>query len=183
MLPINETMGQYSELFMLLAAGTYTVAFIAFAWDLAKSSKTLRAVDLKAAELSGAAAARVPVAAGVGASSSSAAGAVDRADGDVAGPVGRAERPTSSVAGGSAGNAAGIGQTADGAMRYSAERRAPARVAVALTVLGAAIHAAGVITRAIGAGRVPWGNMYEFLTTGAFVAVAVFLLVLVRRDL
>ena len=70
MLPINETMGQYSELFMLLAAGTYTVAFIAFAWDLAKSSKTLRAVDLKAAELSGAAAARVPVAAGVGASSS-----------------------------------------------------------------------------------------------------------------
>ena len=54
MLPINETMGQYSELFMLLAAGTYTVAFIAFAWDLAKSSKTLRAVDLKAAELSGA---------------------------------------------------------------------------------------------------------------------------------
>ena len=49
---INETMGQYSELFMLLAAGTYTVAFIAFAWDLAKSSKMLRAVDLKAAELS-----------------------------------------------------------------------------------------------------------------------------------
>ena len=43
---INETMGQYSELFMLLAAGTYTVAFIAFAWDLAKSSKALRAIDL-----------------------------------------------------------------------------------------------------------------------------------------
>ena len=42
MFPINETMGQYSELFMLLAAGTYAVAFIAFAWDLAKSSKTLR---------------------------------------------------------------------------------------------------------------------------------------------
>jgi cytochrome c-type biogenesis protein CcsB len=176
--PINETMGQYSELFMLLAAGTYTVAFIAFAWDLAKSSKTLRAVDLKAAELSGADA-RVPVVVGVGESS----GAADRADSDVAGPAGRAERPTSSVAGASAGNAAGIGQTADGAMRYSAERRVPARVAVALTVLGVAIHAAGVITRAIGAGRVPWGNMYEFLTTGAFVAVAVFLLVLVRRDL
>jgi cytochrome c-type biogenesis protein CcsB len=50
-------------------------------------------------------------------------------------------------------------------------------------VLGAAIHAAGVITRAIGSGRVPWGNMYEFLTTGAFVVTAVFLLVLIRRDL
>ncbi|MCU1530634.1 MAG: c-type cytochrome biosis protein CcsB [Arthrobacter sp.] len=178
MLPINETMGQYSELFMLLAAGTYTVAFIAFAWDLAKSSKTLRAVDLKAAALAGAETARVPVAAGV--QGSSAAG--DRADSDVAGPVGRAERPSSSVSG-TAGNNAGIGQTADGGMRYGAERRAPARVAVALTVLGAAIHAAGVLTRALGAGRVPWGNMYEFLTTGAFVAVAVFLLVLIRRDL
>ncbi|MDQ0755278.1 hypothetical protein QFZ61_001265 [Arthrobacter sp. B3I4] len=176
MLPINETMGQYSELFMLLAAGTYTVAFIAFAWDLAKSSKTLRAVDLKAAELSGTEPARVPVGAGVGASS----GAMDRADSDLAGPVGRAERPTSSVSGSQA-NAAGV--TADGGMRYGAERRVPARVAVALAVLGAAIHAAGVITRALGAGRVPWGNMYEFLTTGAFVAVAVFLLVLIRRDL
>jgi len=176
MFPINETMGQYSELFMLLAAGTYTVAFIAFAWDLAKSSKTLRAVDLKAAALSGAEEARVPVGAGVGGSG----GAVDRADADVAGPVGRAERPTSSVSGDAAN---GVGVTADGGMRYGAERRVPARVAVALAVLGAAIHAAGVITRALGAGRVPWGNMYEFLTTGAFVAVAVFLLVLIRRDL
>ncbi|WP_445153514.1 c-type cytochrome biogenesis protein CcsB [Arthrobacter sp. Hor0625] len=169
---INETMGQYSELFMLLAAGTYTVAFIAFAWDLAKSSKTLRAVDLKAAQLSGAEPARIPVGAGVGASS-----AVDRSEGAVSGPAGRAERPSSSAAG------TGAGVTADGGMRYGSERRAPARVAVALTVLGAAIHAAGVITRALGAGRVPWGNMYEFLTTGAFVAVAVFLLVLIRRDL
>ncbi len=41
MLPLNETMGQYSELFMLLAAATYTLAFIAFAWDLARNSKTL----------------------------------------------------------------------------------------------------------------------------------------------
>ena len=181
MLPINETMGQYSELFMLLAAGTYTVAFIAFAWDLAKSSKVLRAVDLKAAQLSGAAGpetARVPVPAGVGS-----AGAVDRAESDVAGPVGRAERPSSSVSRSAGDGGAGIGATADGGMRYAAERRVPARVAVALTVLGAAIHAAAVITRAIGAGRVPWGNMYEFLTTGAFVAVAVFLLVLIRRDL
>ncbi|WP_426299551.1 c-type cytochrome biogenesis protein CcsB [Arthrobacter sp. R-11] len=158
MFPINETMGQYSELFMLLAAGTYTVAFVAFAWDLAKSSKTLRAVDLKAA-----AAAKVPVAAG------------RMAGADVSGPAGYAERPTSGPT--------STGGTAAGDMRYAAERRAPARVAVALSILGVLIHAAGVVTRAIGAGRVPWGNMYEFLTTGAFVAVVVFLLALVRRDL
>ena len=179
MFPINETMGQYSELFMLLAAGTYTVAFIAFAWDLAKSSKVLRAVDQKAAELSAAErstaeSARVPVGAGVGA----AGGSSDAPR--LAGPADRAERPTSSAAGAAAD---GAGLTADGGMRYGSERRVPARVAVALAVLGAAIHAAGVITRGFGAGRVPWGNMYEFLTTGAFVAVAVFLLVLIRRDL
>ena len=176
--PINETMGQYSELFMLLAAGTYTVAFIAFAWDLAKSSKALRAVDLKAAEA--ALAQKVPVVAGVGSAGSVAV--MDRTESHLAGPVGRAERPTSSASK-QAGPASGGGQTADGDMRYAAVRRVPARVAVALAVLGSAIHAAGVITRAIGAGRVPWGNMYEFLTTGAFVVMAMFLLVLIRRDL
>ncbi len=180
---INETMGQYSELFMLLAAGTYTVAFIAFAWDLAKSSRALRAIDLKAAEAAGT---KVPAMAGAGASAGSAAAAdtvaTDRVDSHLAGPVGRAERPSSSVAK-RGGEASGAGQTAGADMRYAAERRVPARVAVALTMLGVLIHAAGVITRAIGSGRVPWGNMYEFLTTGAFVAVAVFLLVLIRRDL
>ena len=162
MLPLNETMGQYSELFMLLAAGTYTVAFIAFAWDLAKSSKTLQAVDLKPAS-SAVAVVRVPVAAGrVGGN-------------DADGPEGRAERPTSGLT--------VEDGTAAGDMPYATERRVPARVAVALTVLGAAIHAAGVLTRALGAGRVPWGNMYEFLTTGAFLVTAVFLLALIRRDL
>ncbi|MEV7572915.1 c-type cytochrome biogenesis protein CcsB [Pseudarthrobacter sp. NPDC089323] len=163
---INQTLGQYSELFMLLAAGTYTVAFIAFAWDLAKSSNTLQAVDRKAAE---AAAAKVPVAVGAAGVSSNATASDDGR------PADAAVRPSSS-------NAA-VGGTADGDMRYMVKRRIPARVAVALTVLGALIHGAGVVTRAFGAGRVPWGNMYEFLTTGAFAAVAVFLLVLVRRDL
>lgn len=160
---INETLGQYSELFMLLAAGTYTIAFLAFLWDLAKSSKTLRAVDLKAA--AGSTTEKVAVSAGrIGLGAS-----------DAAGPADRGERPTSgpTVA----------ESTAAGDMKYAGERRAAARVGVALTVLGVLIHGAGVVTRALGAGRVPWGNMYEFLTTGAFVAVAVFLIALIRRDL
>ncbi|MGN8129578.1 c-type cytochrome biogenesis protein CcsB [Paenarthrobacter sp. 22069] len=167
---INETMGQYSELFMLLAAGTYTVAFIAFAWDLAKSSKALRAVDLKAAQAG--VAAKVPAVAGVGAGSPGA-----RLDG----PADRAERPSSSAAKAGGAGTGGV-MTADGDMKY-AERRVPARVAVALTTLAVLIHGAGVVTRALGAGRVPWGNMYEFLTTGAFLVAAVFLLSLIRRDL
>ncbi|MFJ6271902.1 c-type cytochrome biogenesis protein CcsB [Pseudarthrobacter oxydans] len=175
---INETMGQYSELFMLLAAGTYTVAFIAFAWDLARSSKALRTVDLRAASAAPALAsrpARVPVSAGTSA-------AADRAASGVGGPAGIAERP-SSAARQTGADAAGAGQTAEPGMGYAPEQRMPARIGVALTVLGALIHGAGVLTRALGAGRVPWGNMYEFLTTGAFVAVAVFLLALIRRDL
>lgn len=176
---INETMGQYSELFMLLAAGTYTVAFIAFAWDLAKSSKALRAIDLKAARAGGQVA--VPAAVGAGAAGDAAAmGDADSGSSRLDGPEGRAERPSSSVAKGANTDGAVM---ADADMKYAGERRAPARVAVALTILGAVIHGAGVVTRAFGAGRVPWGNMYEFLTTGAFVAIAVFLLVLVRRDL
>ncbi|TNB75682.1 c-type cytochrome biogenesis protein CcsB [Arthrobacter sp. BB-1] len=177
---INEIMGQYSELFMLLAAGTYTVAFIAFAWDLARSSKALRAVDLKAAAAAStqaSAPARVPVSAGTSARTSG-----DRSASGVGGPVGIAERP-SSAAHRTAEEVAGAGQTARPDMHYAPVRRMPARIGVALTVLGAMIHGAGVLTRALGAGRVPWGNMYEFLTTGAFVAVAVFLLALIRRDL
>ena len=98
---INETMGQYSELFMLLAAGTYTVAFIAFAWDLAKSSKALRAVDAKAAQAG--TTAKVPVAAGVGAGSARA-----RLDG----PADRAERPSSSAKAGGAGTGGVVTATA-----------------------------------------------------------------------
>ena len=39
-MPVNETLGTGSELFMLLAAMTYLVAFIAFAWDMAPHAKT-----------------------------------------------------------------------------------------------------------------------------------------------
>lgn len=149
---LNETMGQYSELFMLLAAGTYTVAFIAFAWDLAKSSKLLRTVDLQAA--AAAAPARIPVAAGQG--TRAVDGPPDRSGKDVSGPAGRAERPSSATDGASQGSGSAAGLTADPGMHYGAKPRVPARVAVALTILGAAIHAAGVITRASAAMASAW---------------------------
>jgi cytochrome c-type biogenesis protein CcsB len=73
-------------------------------------------------------------------------------------------------------------EVADADLKYRSRRKG-ARVGVALSILGLAIHAAGVLSRGIAAGRVPWGNMYEFCTTGAFLVVAVFLVVLIRRDL
>jgi cytochrome c-type biogenesis protein CcsB len=146
---IDETLGQYSELFILLAAMAFTVAFIAFCWDLATSSKTIRAVENRLAEQ-------------------------------------RAEQKVPAAVGGGAGPAAGATAdiaVADESMNYAGERRNAARIGVAVSVLGAIILAAGVISRGIAAHRVPWGNMYEFCTTGALVVAVVYLLTLIKKDL
>ncbi|WP_121194811.1 c-type cytochrome biogenesis protein CcsB [Motilibacter peucedani] len=50
------------------------------------------------------------------------------------------------------------------------------RTAVSLTVLAFVLHAAGVVTRGLAAGRAPWGNMYEFAITATLAASGVLLL-------
>ena len=62
-------------------------------------------------------------------------------------------------------------------------RRPAANVAVALMIIGVALHAFAVIARGVAAHRVPWGNMYEFCTTGALLVAAVYLLFLIRKDI
>lgn len=48
-----------------------------------------------------------------------------------------------------------------------------ARAGLGLTVVAFATHVTGVVARGLAAGRLPWGNMYEFITTTmAFVALA-----------
>jgi cytochrome c-type biogenesis protein CcsB len=56
------------------------------------------------------------------------------------------------------------------------------RVAVSLTVLAFGLHLSSTTARALAAGRPPFGNMYEFSSAGALAAVAVFLVLLTRRD-
>ncbi|WP_214407182.1 c-type cytochrome biogenesis protein CcsB [Pseudonocardia lacus] len=63
--------------------------------------------------------------------------------------------------------------------RDTAERLG--RMAVALTVLGAGLHLASLITRGVAAQRWPLGNMYEF-TSAICVAAVVTWLVLLRRS-
>lgn len=58
-----------------------------------------------------------------------------------------------------------------------------ARIATALMVLGFTLLFAGVIARGISAGRVPWGNMYEFSITGALAFSGAYLLALRKYDL
>jgi cytochrome c-type biogenesis protein CcsB len=54
------------------------------------------------------------------------------------------------------------------------------RVALALTAVGLAAHVLGIVTRGLAAHRVPWGNMYEFVTAITCGAVIVFLVVVAR---
>jgi cytochrome c-type biogenesis protein CcsB len=44
-----------------------------------------------------------------------------------------------------------------------------------LTALGVAVHVGSVVTRGFAADRTPWGNMYEFSSMVALMAVAIFL--------
>jgi cytochrome c-type biogenesis protein CcsB len=50
-------------------------------------------------------------------------------------------------------------------------------------ILGFVLLFAGVIARGISAGRVPWGNMYEFSITGALAFSGAYLLALRKYDL
>ncbi|MBG6084134.1 c-type cytochrome biogenesis protein CcsB [Zhihengliuella flava] len=152
---INEELGAFSDMFMLLAAFAYAVALIAFAWDMAKSNATIRALE---SEVLANERAEVKQLASVG----------GRGEDAHSGPDDSA--PT---------------QLVDDSMEYAAgtDKRPIARIAVVLTWLAAVVHTAAVLTRAFAAGRVPWGNMYEFLTTGALLVALVYLLVLLKKDL
>lgn len=55
------------------------------------------------------------------------------------------------------------------------------RAGVALTVVGAVLHVAGVVMRGVAAQRLPWGNMYEFVTSSLAFAVLFYLLLVWRR--
>lgn len=57
-----------------------------------------------------------------------------------------------------------------------------ARIATAMMVLGFLLLFAGVIARGISAGRVPWGNMYEFSITGALAFSGAYLAALRKYD-
>jgi cytochrome c-type biogenesis protein CcsB len=51
------------------------------------------------------------------------------------------------------------------------------RLGQAFLILATVVLAGGVVMRAVGTGRMPWGNMYEFSITAALVASVVFLVI------
>jgi cytochrome c-type biogenesis protein CcsB len=58
-----------------------------------------------------------------------------------------------------------------------------ARIATAMMILGFLLLLVGVVARGISAGRVPWGNMYEFSITGALAFTGAYLGALRKYDL
>src|SRR5918996_4478865 len=59
-------------------------------------------------------------------------------------------------------------------------RRLVGRAATALAFAGLAAHVVSVVARGVAAGRVPWGNMYEYSSMVGLLAVAAYLFVVER---
>jgi cytochrome c-type biogenesis protein CcsB len=57
------------------------------------------------------------------------------------------------------------------------------RLGYLLTVLGALAHLTAVVSRGLAAGRVPWGNMYEFTLAGTCIVAVAYVLLYARLKL
>ncbi|MFP5379762.1 MAG: c-type cytochrome biogenesis protein CcsB [Vicinamibacteria bacterium] len=54
-------------------------------------------------------------------------------------------------------------------------------IGTALAAAATVVHAASVVTRGLAASRVPWGNMFEFISLAGLLVMAGYLLVIDRR--
>ena len=79
------------------------------------------------------------------------------------------------------GSVAVLTRPSDSPEQQEAGRRS-ANIAMSLTWLSFVLLLAGVVMRGIWAGRVPWGNMYEFSISAALATLAVFLFLSLRTD-
>lgn len=134
-----------SGILLVSALAVYAIAFIAFAFDLAR-----RSIE-------------------VGARAASATA-------------------TSTAAPQGAGGVATLVRTAppagaDTTSGASRGRRPALRAAIALTILAWTLHLGADVLRGVAAGRVPWGNLYEFSMTATLLIVGVFLLSMLRTDM
>ena len=80
------------------------------------------------------------------------------------------------------GSTAVLTRTAASAPAPVEPGRRSANVGMALTWLAFGLLLVGVVLRGVWAGRVPWGNMYEFSITAALAVLGVFLGISTRRD-
>ncbi len=181
-MPVNIGLANLSNDLLLFAVVVYAVAMLAYACDFAFGKKQAPAiVKTRVPQLVSAKVAAAPGnGAAYGGTAADGAGP-DGAGSDGAGSDGAG--PGGAGPGGAGAGAAGAGA---GATVIPDQRlgRGPVgfwvTTAVVLTCVGLAGHGAGVLTRGLAVHRLPWGDMYEFVTALTCVAVAFFLAAMIR---
>jgi cytochrome c-type biogenesis protein CcsB len=161
--PINEGLANLSHYAFVVTVMAYALAVLAFACDFAFGRHAigpLKPAKEQAADL--VAVGSAPRAADPGTPGRPPG---TGADGRSPGPGGPAPATPS--------DGPGEGRDAGGMGRW-------VQVAVGLTVVGLAAHILGVVSRGLAVHRVPWGDMYEFVTTVTCVAVIFFLFLMFR---
>ena len=151
-MPINQGLASLSHYAFVVTVMAYALAVLAFACDFAFGRHAIG--PLKAAKEPAADLVAV----------GSAPPAADPGTPAGAGPATPA--PATPAAAPGAGRDAGMGRWV--------------QVAVVLTIFGLAAHILGVVSRGLAVHRVPWGDMYEFVTTVTCVAVIFFLFLMFR---
>ena len=177
--PINFAMANLSHFSYVVTLVAYALALLAFAGDFAFGREVLRALTpartgAAVPELAAVGAARPPAGAGPVAADAAGNAAGDAAAGDAA--AGEA------AAGAAAGDAA-AGDGISGLAAPGRDARPMGRwiqAAVTLTALGIVAHVLGVVTRGLAVHRLPWGDMYEFVTTVTCVAMIFFFALMTR---
>jgi len=176
---VNVGLAHLSNDFLICTVVLYSLTLLAYAGDFAFGRHSSKAEP---------AAPEVPelVTAGVTAGVPAATAAAGAGSGSVSGASGESGPvPGSGPApGGGAVAATPRLPSAAGRTERGRGSRLPAgawlRVALALNVLGLAAHVIGVTTRGLAVHRVPWGDMYEFVTAVTCVAVIFFLSLMIR---
>lgn len=170
----NEQVAQISNYLIYSAMAVYTLAFFAYIaeWTFGSRSKVARtAAALTADQGKGSKGASVPLQGGVTVQVKEKSGGTAVLD-----------RPaTPKVVTRSSAGKRGDLPDGPGAAAGDEQGDMSGRIAVSLTVLAFALHAAGVLSRAISVQRAPWANMYEFSTAFSMVIVGAYLGFLVAK--
>ena len=170
-MPINSGLAQLSEHLLLFTIVVYALAMLAYACDFAfRRQRADESATAEAPELVTAGA----VAAGAVTAGAATAGVV----------TGTAGKATAGAADGAAGRPADdSGARPPAALFAGSPPRRPGvwvRTALVLTIIGLTAHIAGILTRGLSEHRVPWGNMYEFVTAITCMAVIVLVAISLR---
>ena len=154
-MPDADTLASISYNLIVSAAVVYALAMVMFAaeWAFGRRGLAARGARAQASAASGS------TVGGAGVPSQ----AIRSAEGStvaVLDPPTTSRDPGRPSSSGAPTPGGGAPDDLDRAVKYG-------RIGLSLTVLGFALHTAGLVTRGVSAGRVPWGNMYEFLTSGS----------------